>query len=186
MPTTLRKTKSWKMNTCQWRVKRQNQEPKRRCAVKATAAVSVMTLTEVCCRFSRMDAHPRLPWWNHYAWLNIPRSGLRIKPGSTLLSLWSLRKKDKHAVTIRVPSLLLFKSCWVWIRDISCQLWEAGAQFHGWTYSFSDCRPGWSYATDEFRAVTCAQLHVQMQWRIWDNRAVDRLVKYFQGFTEDK
>lgn len=31
-----------------------------------------------------------------------------------------------------------------------------------------------------------AQLHVQMQRRIRDNGAVDRLVKYFQGFTEDK
>lgn len=63
---------------------------------EATAAVAVMTLTEVCCCLSRMDAHPRLPRWNHYAWVNIPRRGARNKPVSTLLSVWSLRGKKRQ------------------------------------------------------------------------------------------
>lgn len=39
-----------------------------------------------------MDARPRLPRWKRYAWVNIPRSGVRIKPVSTPLSVWSLGK----------------------------------------------------------------------------------------------
>lgn len=66
-------------------------------------------------------------------------------------------------------------------------VWDA--KFYAGTGEFTLC------ATGELTVQAVQQtnfmlfphrLHVQMEQKIRDNRAVDRLVKYFQGFTEDK
>lgn len=109
-----------------------------------------------------MDAHPRLPWWNHYAWVNIPRSGLRIKPVSRLLSVWSLRKKDKHTFTVRVPGLLLFESYWVflsyllsYVRSWSSVLYKMGEPTVSQTVGLVEAVPRMSFVLLHVHSYMC-------------------------------